>query len=404
LETHPLPITETKSPADAAGVIDAVRAAFEAEAAVYPIGGATSLDFGLPARRSGIGLSLAGLNRVVDYPARDMTITVEAGLTMSKLADTLAAEKQWLPVDVPEPDRSTIGGVIACAASGPRRFSSGTMRDYVIGISAVDGRGSPFKGGGRVVKNVAGYDFCKLLTGSLGTLGVITQVTLKIRPLPEKSALVSCEIADLSEAEKLLGALVTSSTTPAAVELVAGPAWGTNGRLIVGVEGTEPEVAWMCRTLSEEWNTLGIREVQTALADKATELWKRLREFPADRNAPLVLKATVRPSEVVRYMALVQSIDAQASIQAHAATGVIHVRFAEFGSADISRRLIGQLQPAARLAGGHCIVLSSDGLGELQRQAQWGTVDPATRWMVNVKQQFDPKGILNPGRFVYENL
>ena len=97
------------------------------------------------------------------------------------------------------------------------------MRDYVIGISAVDGRGMAFKGGGRVVKNVAGYDFCKLLTGSLGTLGVITQVTLKVKPLPERRRLVACRLRDLEQAEQLLAALVTSQTTPAAIELLVGP-------------------------------------------------------------------------------------------------------------------------------------------------------------------------------------
>jgi glycolate oxidase FAD binding subunit len=277
------------------------------------------------------------------------------------------------------------------------------MRDYVIGISAVEGRGMPFKGGGRVVKNVAGYDFCKLLTGSLGTLGVITQVTLKIRPLPEKSALVSCEVANLEAADRLLAALVASRTTPAAVELVAGPAWETNCRVLVGLEGTEAEVDWMCRTLTDEWKALGIVESQTATGEKATELWRRLRDFPTDRNAPLVLKVAVRPSEVVRFVALAQAVDAKASIQAHAATGVIHFRFSDFSTADISRHLVGQLQPETRLAGGNCIVLSSEGLGELPRQAQWGPVDPATHWMVQVKRQFDPRNILNPGRFVFEN-
>ena len=116
-------------------------------------------------------LDLTGLNRIVDYTPRDMTIVVEAGVRMADLAATLAAEGQHLPIDVPRAGEATIGGVVATNWSGPRRYGHGTIRDYVIGIHAVDGRGTPFKGGGRVVKNVAGYDFCKLLTGSLGTLG-----------------------------------------------------------------------------------------------------------------------------------------------------------------------------------------------------------------------------------------
>src|SRR6185295_19830055 len=121
----------------------------------------------------------------------------------------LATERQRLPIDVPQAERATVGGVIATNWNGPRRFREGTVRDYVIGISAVDGRGQPFKGGGRVVKNVAGYDFCKLLTGSFGTLGVITQVTLRLKPIPDQSALLACTVPDLAAAEKLLSALIT---------------------------------------------------------------------------------------------------------------------------------------------------------------------------------------------------
>ena len=144
----------------------------------------------LLAARPGHGLDLTGLSKIVDYTPRDMTILVEAGVRMADLAATLAAEGQQLPIDVPRAAEATIGGVVATNWNGPRRYGHGTIRDYVIGIHAVDGRGVPFKGGGRVVKNVAGYDFCKLLTGSLGTLGVITQLALKVKPLPEQSETV----------------------------------------------------------------------------------------------------------------------------------------------------------------------------------------------------------------------
>ena len=146
-------------------------------------------------------LDLTGLVKVVDYTPRDMTILVEAGVRMADLAATLAAEGQQLPIDVPRASEATIGGVVATNWNGPRRYGHGTIRDYVIGIHAVDGRGVAFKGGGRVVKNVAGYDFCKLLTGSLGTLGVITQLALKVKPLPERSATIVADCDDLAVAE-----------------------------------------------------------------------------------------------------------------------------------------------------------------------------------------------------------
>ncbi len=150
------------------------------------------------------GLSTTGISGVIDYPARDMTVTVEAGFALRDLQRLLASERQRLPVDCPKPEEATLGGMVATNASGSRRFGNGTLRDYVIGISAVDGHGTAFKAGGRVVKNVAGYDFCKLLTGSVGTLGVITQVTLKVRPLPEVSTFVVAPVVSLEQAESVL--------------------------------------------------------------------------------------------------------------------------------------------------------------------------------------------------------
>jgi glycolate oxidase FAD binding subunit len=341
------------------------------------------------------------MNRVIDYPARDMTITVEAGVTLKQLADSLAAEHQWLPIDVSRAELATVGGVVACDTKGPRRYGYGTMRDYVIGISAIDGQGMPFKGGGRVVKNVAGYDFCKLLTGSLGTLGVITQVTLKIRPRPKASAFMTCEVSDFDLLEKLLAAQITSNTTPIAIEFVCGPAWNTAGRLLVGFEGSEEEVTWLCHELKAEWNTLGVENTKTVADQAAPVLWEELTEFAQDDAAPLVLKASLLPSEVCSYLTLVRKLDARASLQVHAGSGIVIVKFAQFAPGDVSELLIGKLQPAARRSEGYATVLSSSGIGELTRQAQWGSVEPATAWMTKVKQQFDPQDVLNPGRFVY---
>ncbi len=223
--THPLPLSETFVPATQAELAECVARGFASSTPMYPLGGGTSLSTGLVSRRNGWGISPSQLTRVVDYPARDMTITVEAGITIAELAKVLAEQGQRLPIDVPRIAEATLGGVIATATSGPRRYGHGTIRDFVIGIHAVDGRGVPFKGGGRVVKNVAGYDFCKLLTGSHGALGVITQATLKLRPLAIATAMVVCDIDTWERAETLLAALVQSQTTPTAIELLAGPDW-----------------------------------------------------------------------------------------------------------------------------------------------------------------------------------
>jgi glycolate oxidase FAD binding subunit len=411
---------------------------------IYPIGGGTALDFGLPAKAPGVGLSLTGLSQVIDYPARDMTVTIEAGIRVEELRKVLATERQRLPVDISQPERATLGGAIATNTSGPRRYGNGALRDYVIGISAVDGHGTEFKAGGRVVKNVAGYDFCKLLTGSLGTLAVITQVTLKVKPLPERSAFVITPFRDLEHAECLLDALSQSRTAPAAIELVAGSAWksdpalgdlrpGERGFIVVGVEGTEPEVQWMVRTLIEELaappasvgNALRgvpeapngvamstrpmerrsgrslkseIREVPTTEVDS---LWHRLTDFPATGDAPLVLKICVPPSRVTAMIEIVLSADPQSSVQAHAGNGIVMARFAEFSSAVYSQVLIGGLQPAAQQVGGSVTVMRATNPSELTHQAAWGSLGDSGMLMEAVKRQFDPHDLLNPGRFVY---
>ena len=164
-----LPLTKTLTPADQADAAGAVRAAYGEKTAVYPIGGGTRLDYGTWPTDPGVGLSLEKLNRLVDYRPDDLTITVEAGMTMTELSKILAQRRQQLHIDVAMPDRSTVGGVAAVNSSGPRRFAHGTMRDFVLGFSAVDGQGTVFSGGGRVLKNAAGYNMGRLMAGSLGT-------------------------------------------------------------------------------------------------------------------------------------------------------------------------------------------------------------------------------------------
>ena len=297
--------------------------------------------------------------------------------------------------------------------NGPQRYGCGTVRDYVIGISAVDGRGMPFKGGGRVVKNVAGYDFCKLLTGSLGTLGVITQVTFKVRPLTEQFTLMACAVQTTRQAEKLLAALVTSATTPAAIELLAGPAWdsepalktlaGASGPeklyLVVGLEGSAAEVEWMTGRLHDEWCEQGI-EAPITIGD-AADFWKKLVNFPAVGDAPLVLKASLVPSGVTQFIDALRLLDPQASVQSHAGNGIVIARLSAFPKEGLSRALVGNLQPAAAAQHGSLMVLSNPSGSEMTHQSVWGGLDVPFSLMSAVKQKFDPKNILNPGRFVY---
>ena len=410
-----LPVTEIAEPEDQDAVVAIVADAHESQTPIYPIGGGTSLDYGLPAKLEGIGVSLAKLNRVIDYPARDMTITVEAGVTMQTICETLAQENQRLPIDVPHADRATIGGVLATNFNGPRIYGNGTVRDYVIGVSAVDGRGQLFKGGGRVVKNVAGYDFCKLLTGSFGTLGIITQLTLKVKPVPEASAFVVCAIDNAEKTERVLASLVESKTTPAAIELLVGPHWHesdlfsnlTSGQtqddwyLAVGVEGTKTEVDWMTETLRSELSSQQIDYCETISGSEVGKFWQQLAEFPQSTESPLVIKANVVPSGTSIFISAVLDIDPKCSIQAHAGNGIVIARFSEFPSDGLSRTLVSNLQSVAAAHHGNVTILSNSAGTEMTHRSVWGRSGSPQFLMNAVKQQFDPHNILNPGRFVY---
>ena len=409
-----LPIREIVEPTDDGEAAEIIRSCAADATPVYPIGGGSSLDYGLPARREGIGLSLAKLNSVVDYPARDMTISVGAGLTMQALATVLDSEQQRLPIDVPQADRATIGGVVATNFNGCRRYGQGNVRDHVIGVHAIDGRGMPFRGGGRVVKNVAGYDFCKLLTGSLGTLGVITQLTFKLKPKPPASAVIVCQPVDLGGAEKLLAALVHSQTRPVAIELLGGPAWnqdppwqelgfpqGDGLLLAVALEGTNAEVDWMVPELESEWRALGVSKSIGLRSGDTQPLMHSLAEFPA-RESPLVVKVNVVPSHTTRVVAAAREIDESCSFQAHAGSGVVIVRFSTFPEAGLSKTLVSQLQPVAAAGAGNVVILANPSGAEQTRQSVWGNSLAPYELMTKVKREFDPQNILNPGRFVYD--
>ena len=302
-----MPLTHEESPTTAEQLSQVVRQAYQDSTPVYPLGGRTSLDYGLPARHPGIGLDLTQLNQIVDYPARDLTITVQGGIRLHDLQQALATEGQMLPVDVPHDDQATLGGLIATNFNGPRRYGYGPLRDYVIGIRSVDGRGETYAGGGRVVKNVAGYDFCKLLTGSLGTLGVIHEVTLKLKPRPQASAILVCAPDHADQPAQLLAELNNCPVQPVALEWLLGPEWqqlspwdsldepvaADTGLLAVGLEGTQREVAWMLDQLRDQWRQAGIRAATLLEGDRAAEAWQTLRNFPAHAPAPLVVRASV---------------------------------------------------------------------------------------------------------------
>jgi glycolate oxidase FAD binding subunit len=385
-----------------------IRQSAASDQAVYPVGGQTKIGLGGTPSKPGRVVDMRGLARIIDFPARDMTVTVQAGIQVKTLQEALAREKLRLPIDVALSERATLGGILAANTSGPRRFGYGTLRDYVIGISACNDEGNEFKAGGRVVKNVAGYDLCKLLVGSLGTLGIITQATLKLRPLAEQQALLSlgCEPAKL---EAMLTALHQSQTRPVCVELLnqaaAQVVFAQAGLaipsmpwvIVVGYEGNDDAVSWQVQQLVKEVGTQC--RLQAWVDFPATPLWNALIEFVAWPAVDTVFKANMLPSAVAAFCLTVEQGPARPAIRAHAGNGIVYGHLsARPDDLDAVHALIYWRELAA-LAHGNVIVSRcppecKPGLDV------WGPAPEGSELMREIKARFDPRRVFNPGRFV----
>ena len=375
-----------------------------------PVGGRTALHYGFSARESDAVVSMSGLTRVVDYPARDMTITVEAGMRIEELQATLASERQRLPIDIAQAGRATLGGALATNTSGPRRFGHGTFRDYVIGISAVDAHGRAFKAGGRVVKNVAGYDICKLLVGSRGTLAIVTQVTLKLRPLAETSALLWLTFSKFDDIERSLERLLTSDARPVAVEVLnpaAAKLIAASARcelpvdapvLCLGVEGSPREVDWQVETLRRETASFGVSSSDVVSEPGAAAMWQALTEFQTCADDPLTFQANIRPSRCVAFIERATRLNV--AVQAHAANGIVIGQLPEsVATVDETTTILNELRHVARSGGGNLHVLHCD--PEWQSLLPMcGEPEPSWPLMRQLKKNLDPLGLLNPGLFV----
>lgn len=372
--------------------------------AIYPQGGKTALDYGGAPARPGLALDVTGLDRVIDYPHADMTITVEAGMTLAALERVLAEQNQRVSLDGPQGDRATIGGILATGWAGPRRFGLGRPRDQIIGVSFAASDGELLKGGGRVVKNVAGYDFPKLLTGSMGTLGVITQATLKVRPKPEASAVAWAPLDDGDALDRALERLNVSETRPVALELLNASAasriaTATNlpaGRFVVvlGFEDNADSVAWQLDRIRLE---LDSRELVIAVAAESEPIWRALVEFPADEPGTLGFQANIRPRSVA---AFVERLDpGRWRVKAHAGNGIVQAHgLGEWTLEEAEAELVALRSTAVADDGN--LILPRCPTAWKARLGVWG--DPRDDWSLakRVKAALDPSGALNPGRFV----
>ena len=402
----PLPVTR---PATVTDLGEAVRRATATGQAIYPVGGRTMLDVGLPPTRPGIAVDMRGLAGVIDYPARDMTITVQAGITIAELQRILAGEGQRLPIDIPRPEQATLGGALATNISGARRLGAGTLRDYVIGISTVNDEGQETKAGGRVVKNVAGYDLCKLHIGALGTLGIITQVTLKVRPRPETQAVLTFGCAG-TELVALLDRIHASRTRPICLELLNAPAAQAVASraglklperpwvLVCGFEDSEASVNWQLQQLIKELTSAGVAGA-LARAGAATEpLWQALADLLAPAETQLTMKANLLPGRTAAWCLRADALHAGLLVHAQAGSGIVRAHaVGDLTLPDATAMLNGLTEEAA--AGGN-VVLPRCPTAWKRHLPLWGSPRNDLALMREVKQRLDPRGVFNPGRFL----
>jgi glycolate oxidase FAD binding subunit len=350
-------------------------------------------------------VDLRGLDRVIDYPARDMTITVQAGITIERLRDTLKAEGQQLPVDVPFPERATLGGAIATNASGPRRFGHGTLRDYVIGITIVNDRGEEVKGGGRVVKNVAGYDLMKLYTGSLGTLGVVTQLTLKVKPLLEAVALVAAPCPPGMLETVLNRVLPTTATRPTMISVANGPAAQLLGSkaaghlVVVGFEEKAATVAWQVERLGQELPP-ELRTTDSEFqGDLAALFIQKWADFPLTNPHGLTFKANVVPAATAEFFRHADGLTPRPALIAHAGNGIVFGHLPADLGPERAKAILDDLDRLAAERAGNVVVLRCPPAWKAVVPV-WGRSTPDRVLMRAVKDRLDPGRVFNPGRFV----
>jgi glycolate dehydrogenase FAD-binding subunit len=391
-------------PADVPALCETIREQVALRRAIYPQGGKTSLDYGGTPARPGVAISTCLISRLIDYPHADMTITVEAGMTLARLSAILAGQGQRLLVEAPFPDRATLGGIYTTNTGGPRRFGAGRPRDQIIGVSFVTSEGVVVKGGGRVVKNVAGYDLPKLLTGSMGTLGIITQLTLKVRPIPEKSAIAWVRFRTLHAAEEALEMLNVSGTRPIAVELLNLPAARSIGKepglpegeiiLVIGYEENAPTVTWQLDRLHSELKDADLTIVGEG---ETATLWTSLIEFQAAAMGVISFVANVRPSSLAPFLA--KTDPALWSVQAHAGNGIVRGHALGEESFKAAAAQIEVLRRIAVADGGN-LILSRCPADLKETLHVWG--EPRADWVIGerVKAALDPHHSMNPGRFV----
>jgi glycolate oxidase FAD binding subunit len=374
-------------PVTAEACAEVLRACAQDRSRVRVRGGATKDHLGLR-RDTDVVLETGGLDGIVDHVPEDLTVTVRAGMPFAALRGALAAHGQFLPLDPPHVARgATCGGIIATNSNGFARYRYGSVRDLLLGVRAALADGTVARAGGRVVKNVAGYDLNKLFIGSLGTLGVVVEATFKILPVPPVTQAASATFTAPGDAFGAADALVRTSVRPTAivVERTEGRRW----RLVIAAAG---EAAPVARALGELGRVAAARGATVeAVGDGETELGP-LREIVDGATGGAVVRAALPISAQAAFAEAAVRADGEARLVADAASGIVQVHLPdEAGAVAAADALLAN----ARVLGGGA---------RIERTAVAGLdpfagPEPAGAFLMRrLKAAFDPNGILEPGR------
>lgn len=386
----------TLSPRDAADISDAVASAAASGRKLEIVGGGSKRNFGNPNRQAE-SLSTSGLAKIVDYDPPELVLTVESGVRLSDIEALLAGHNQMLafePYDFAgvvsgEQGRSTIGGVVSAGFAGSRRISAGGVRDHVLGFAAVNGRGESFKAGGKVVKNVTGYDLPKLVAASWGQLVVLTEITLKVLPRPPIArTLVIRGLSNQSAVDLMTQAMRSQTEVSAASHRPASGAH--NAMTSIRIEGFGPSVDAREKMLKRMFADRG--DIETLGNEQGDALWRRIAvaaDLAVD-GRPVLWRICAPPSQGASLLSGIAELGGDALLDW--AGGLCWARM----PADSSVAAVRQL---AETAGGHATLI--DAPGEIRAVAPALHPEPAgiAALSKRVRQSFDPSGVFDTGRF-----
>jgi glycolate oxidase FAD binding subunit len=399
-----VPVARVARPGSVEEASQVLRAAADDGLAVAFAGGWSKLGLGNPPERADLLVSTERLDQVLEHVAGDLVVRAQAGVRLADLQERLAPAGQWLALDPPEPS-ATLGGVMAANASGPRRLRYGTVRDLIIGVTVVLADGTVARAGGKVVKNVAGYDLAKLFCGSFGTLGLVAEVIFRLHPLPAAAAVVTVAVDTPARAGEAVHRLGRSTLEPSAVELTVDE-WGWPARLTVVFEGIEPGVEAQAAAAVELLAQVG--EAAVAGPGETDAALHQLGALPFEK-AELALKATFPPADLPAVLAELRGGLGRwaGQVSVHAASGVLWLASAaregqlRDDSPEIPRVVEAIAGTRERLVarGGSLVVIKSPPVLKGTVDA-WGPAGDALGLMRRVKERFDPERRMSPGRFV----